>query len=127
MVEAGKVAFQELVERAETSGPIEPNLADKHTLYAIAWGIIHLPPQDGQPANHRERVRLKRACRAYAKARGFSLELSTYIKGEEEWFLFPTGWYTMTGLSDTLEAHCLRIVEHDIYQANTSEENNPTA
>lgn len=111
------------VEWNMTNEPVEPDLMQKHTLYAMAWGLIRLP---GYPAGENftqiasERIRLKHACRAYAAARGWSLslDLSEISTGPEHevWKLSPR----LTSPArrsywGTLQECCLKIVEDDIW------------
>lgn len=102
---------------------VEPDLAQKHTFYAVAWDIIRLPQyEDGDHPHEkarqvaRERVRIKRACRAYAKARGCNLELVSNLDGGERWNL---SWWsnekTYNSIDGSFQECCLRLVEMDIW------------
>lgn len=120
-------------ERFEVSQPIEPDLIDKHTLYAVAWDIIRLPAQDGEQATHQTRVRIKRQCRAYAKALGWELVLTNRFNGEEQWALYRTGEQPLAnGLGansffGTLEQCCLHLVERDIWPEGKPKDDSPTS
>lgn len=116
------------VECHEVDMPIEPDLFDKHALYAMAWGIIHLPPSDGQQRNHQERVRIKRRCRAYAKARGWELQLASHTGGVEEWVLFrcDCASHPIPTVYGPLQACCRHVVEHDIWPEGKPKEDTPS-
>lgn len=102
---------------------VEPDLMQKHTLYAVAWDIIRLPEYRTDRYVQdiaRERQRIKRACRAYAAARGWNLsldfsEVSTSSE-REVWKLSPC----LTSPArrsywGALQECCLKIVEDDIW------------
>ena len=136
MVETGTLSDEQLQSMGENyflkdtttfevgTTTVEPDLAQKHTLYALAWSIIQLPPQDWNIVNHQERVRIKRACRAYARARGWSLELANFANGAEQWSLWGGHNPVLFG---TLQECCLRIVEHDLWPEGKPKEDNPTS
>lgn len=120
------------METYETfSPPVEPDLMQKHTLYAVAWGIIQLPPRDDEPRNYQERVRIKRACRAYAMARGWMLALThDEAPNSEQWMLTHHDATHVPHVSrakfGTLQECCLHIVEHDIWPEGKPEDDSPT-
>lgn len=120
---------------------VEPDLIAKHTLYAVAWGIIRLPEYTSHVLDTeaevrqvaRERMRIKKACIAYAKARGFNLELRDNWDVMENWNL--TRWSAKDTFNSrrpneqiynsfvgTLQQMCLRIVEHDTWPEGKPED-----
>lgn len=112
-------------ERGDSNDPVEPDLICKHTLYALAWDIIRLPSRDDcalgdVPARCRERTRIKRQCRAYAKARGYDLSLHASSGENEVWSLFKDGWDLPW--RGTLRGLCLKIVEWDTWPEGKPED-----
>lgn len=88
----------------------------KHTLYAVAWDILSLPP-GYTPAAARQRVFLKRRCVAYANLKGYSLRPIALQADIETWELQPKqvpAFVRTDVFTGTLQQCCLEIVRAEV-------------
>ena len=97
-------------------------LLAKHTMFALATGIIPMPPYDGTQHTAQKRVQIKRRCREYARHLGWHLLLEQSIGGMEIWKAVPVDHFFINAYSGPLEGACRHILDKEIWPDGKPEE-----
>jgi hypothetical protein len=100
----------------------------RNTLYAVAWGMLELPKYEPYPVAHayiaRQRLQIKKACQAYAMARGFRLSLLQTDRSRETWWVYneSLAYGNQTLATGSLQDCCKYIVTHDMQYSSIEED-----